>query len=67
MVTLNISINPKKIKNHVTNFIVYIVETYNDKNIKATPFCITLYSLTKLAGKNNHDLSPYEYENCKKR
>ena len=56
----------KKLENLSTNFIVYDIETYNDKNNKATPYSVSLYRLSKHAGKYNRGLTPYEYEKRKK-
>ena len=55
---------PKKIQSHLTNFIVYDLETHNTD--RATPYCISFYRLSKLAGRYNRDLTPYETEKCKK-
>ena len=55
---------PKKIDSHLTNFIVYDIETYNTD--RARPYCISFYRLSKLAGRYNRDLTPDELEKCKK-
>ena len=55
---------PKKIESHLTNFIVYDLETHNTD--RARPYNMTFYRLGKLAGRYNRDLTPYEIENCKK-
>ena len=55
---------PKKIESHLSNFIVYDLETHNIH--KARPYCISFYRLTKLAGRYIQDLTPYEIEKCKK-
>ena len=45
---------PKKIESHLTNFIVYDLETYNSD--RATPYVFCFYRLSKLAGRYNRDL-----------
>ena len=55
---------PKKIDSHLTNFIVYDLETHNTD--RARPYCISFYQLSKLAGRYNRYLTPYELEKCKK-
>ena len=55
---------PKKIESHLTNFIVYDLETHNTD--KARPYCISFYRLSKLAGRYNHDLNPSELDKCRK-
>ena len=55
---------PKKIGSHLTNFVVYNLETHNtDRN---RPHCISLYRLRKLAGRYNRELTTYEIDKCKK-
>ena len=44
---------PKKIESHLTNFIVYDLETYNTD--KARPYNITFYRLSKIAGRYKRD------------
>ena len=44
---------PKKIKSHLTNFIVYDLETHNTD--RARPYCISFDRLGKLAGRYNRD------------
>ena len=56
---------PKKIESHLTNFIVYDLETH--KTDRTRPYNVTFYRLSKLAGRHNRDLTPCEIENCKKR
>ena len=56
---------PKKIESHLANFIVYDLETHNTD--RARPNNMTFYRLSKLAGRYNRDLTPYEIEKCKKR
>ena len=55
---------PKKIEPHLTNFIVYDLETYNTD--RARTYCISFYRLTKPAGRYSRDLTPYEKDRCKK-
>ena len=42
---------PKKTESHLTNFIVYDLETHNTD--RARPYCISFYRLSKLAGRYN--------------
>ena len=46
---------PKKIESHLTNFIVYDLETHNTDRARAYVFCF--YRLSKLAGRYNRDLT----------
>ena len=55
---------PKKIESHLTNFIVYDLETHNTH--RARPFVICFYRLSKLAGRYNRDLTRDEIDKCKK-
>ena len=55
---------PKKIESHLTNFIVYDLETHNTDRAKPYMFCF--YRPSKLAGKNNHDLTHDEIQKCKR-
>ena len=55
---------PKKIKSHLTNFIVYDLETHNTN--RARPYCISFYRLSKLAGRYSRDLKPSELDKCRK-
>ena len=55
---------PNKIESPLTNFIVYDLETHITD--RARPYCISFYRLSKLAGRYNRDLIPYEIDNCKK-
>ena len=55
---------PTKIEPHLTNFIVYDLETHN--TTRARPYCISFYLLSKLAGKYTTDLTPHETEKCEK-
>ena len=54
---------PKKIQSHLTNFITYDLETHIIDRARPYVFC---YRLSKLAGKYNRDLTPYQMENVKK-
>ena len=54
---------PKKIESHLTNFVVYDLETHNTD--RARPYCISFYRSSKLAGRYNRYLTPYQYEKCK--
>ena len=54
---------PKKIESDLTNSITFDLETHNTD--KARPYVFSFHRLSKLAGKNNRDLTPYEYEKCK--
>ena len=49
---------PKKFESHLTNFIVCDLETHNTD--RARPYCFSIYRLSKLAGRYNSDLTPYE-------
>ena len=51
---------PKKIESHLTNFIVYDLETHNT-NI-ARPYNMTFYRLSKIAGRYNRDPTPEELQ-----
>ena len=55
---------PKKIESHLTNFIVYDLETLNSD--RARPYCISFYRLSKLAGRYYRDLNPSELDKCRK-
>ena len=55
---------PKKIDSHLTNFIVYDLETHNTDRARPYVFCV--YRLSKLAGRYNRDLTPNELEKCRK-
>ena len=55
---------PKKIESHLTNFIVYDLETHNTD--RARPYVFYFYRLSKLAGRYNRDLTKDEIEKCKK-
>ena len=45
--------NPKKIESHLTNFIVYDLETHNTN--RARPYNMTFYRLSKIAGRYERD------------
>ena len=55
---------PKKIESHLTNFIVYDLETHNTD--RARPYVFCFYRLSKLAGLYNRDLTLDEIDKCKK-
>ena len=55
---------PKKIESHLTIFIVYDLETHN--TYKARPYVFCFYRLSKLASRNDRDLTPDEIEKCTK-
>ena len=55
---------PKELASHLTNFIVYDLETH--KTDRTRPYCISFYQLGKFAGRYNRDLTPYEKHKCKK-
>ena len=49
---------PKKIESHLTNFIVYDLETHNTD--RARPYNMTFYRLSKIAGRYSRDPTPEE-------
>ena len=49
---------PKKIDSHLTNFIVYDLETNNTD--RARPYNMTFYRLSKIAGRYERDPTPEE-------
>ena len=51
---------PKKIESHLTNFIVYDLETHNTD--RARPYCISIYRLSKIAGRYNGDQTSDELD-----
>ena len=51
---------PKKIESLLTNFIVYDLETHNTD--RARPYCISIYRVSKLAGRYDRDLTKNELE-----
>ena len=51
---------PKKIDSHLTNFIVYDLETLNTD--RAKPYNMTFYRLSKIAGRYNRDPSKEELQ-----
>ena len=55
---------PKKIDSHLTNFVVYDLETHNTN--RARPYVFCFYRLSKLAGKYNRNLTLDELEKCRK-
>ena len=55
--------NPKKIDSHLTNFIVYDIETYSTD--RARPYNMTFYRLSKISGRYKRDPTK-ELEKSKK-
>ena len=55
---------PKKIDSHLTNFIVYHLETHNTD--RARPYCISFYRLSKISGRYNRDQTSDELDKCRK-
>ena len=55
---------PKKIESHLTNFIVYDLET--SKTDRARPYCISFYRSSKIAGRYNRDPTVIELNKSKK-
>ena len=53
-----------KIESHLTDFIVYDLETHNTD--RARPYVFCFYRLSKLSDRNNRDLTQDEIEKCKK-
>ena len=51
---------PKKIQSHLTNFIVYDLETHNTD--RARPYNMTFYRLSKIAGSYERDPTPEELQ-----
>ena len=51
---------PKKIDSHLTNFIVYDLETYSTD--RARPYNMTFYRLSKIAGRYERDPTPEELQ-----
>ena len=54
----------KKIESHLSNFIVYDLETHNTDRTRPYVFCF--FQLSKLAGRYDRDLTPNELEKCRK-
>ena len=55
---------PKKIDSHLTNFIVYGLETHNTD--RARPYCISFYRLSKISGRYRRDQTDDVLVKCKK-
>ena len=55
---------PTKIESHLTNFIVYDLETHNTNRARLYVFCF--YRLSKLGGRYNRNLTSDEIDKCKK-
>ena len=51
---------PKKIQSHLTNFIVYDLETYSTD--RARPYNMTFYRLSKIAGRYDRDPTKEELQ-----
>ena len=51
---------PKKIESHLTNFIVYDLETHNTN--RARPYNMTFYRLSKIAGRYSRDPTKEELQ-----
>ena len=51
---------PQKIESHLTNFIVYDLETHNTD--RARPYNMTFYRLSKIAGRYERDPTPEELQ-----
>ena len=51
---------PKKIESHLTNFIVYDLETHNTD--RARPYIMTFYRLSKIAGRYERDPTQEELQ-----
>ena len=51
---------PKKIESHLTNFIVYDLETHNTD--RARPYNMTFYRLSKIAGRYERDPTQEELQ-----
>ena len=52
----NYEFTSKKVESHLTNFIVYDLETHNTN--RARPYIFCFYRLSKLAGRYDRDLTP---------
>ena len=55
---------PNKIESHLTNFIVYDLETHNTD--RARPYCISFYRLSKISARYGRDQTQEEINKCKK-
>ena len=55
---------PNKNESYLTKFILYELKTHNTD--RARPYNMIFYRSSKLAGKYNRGLTPYEIENVKK-
>ena len=53
---------PKEIQSHLTNFIVYDLETHNTD--RARPYCMSFYRLSKNSGRCGRDQSREELDKC---
>ena len=55
-----------KIESHLTNFIIYDLETQNPVRGGTRPYVFSFYRLSEKSGRYNRDLTPYELEKCEK-
>ena len=55
---------PKKIESHLTNSVVYDLETHNTD--RASPYCFSFYRLRKFSGRYGRDQTLEELNKCKK-
>ena len=55
---------PQKTESHLTNFFLYDLETHTTDRLR--PYRISFYRSSKLAGRCNRVLTPYEIDKCKK-
>ena len=49
-----------KFESYLTNFIIYDLETQNPDWGGTRPYCISFYRISKISGRCNRDLTPYE-------
>ena len=55
-------IHSLNIESHLTNFIAIDLKTHNNDRPRAYVFCF--YRLSKIAGRYNRNLTPYEVDKC---
>ena len=53
---------PKEFESHLTNFIIYDLETHNED--RARPYVLSFYRLKNSSGRYNRDLSQNEIDKC---
>ena len=53
---------PNKVQSHLTNMIVYDMNTFN--TIKCVPYSNCMYGLSKISGKNNRDITERRFQKC---